>query len=182
MSQPFNLVIDRLRQNGHEPQRNCEGYWAFCPTHDPHNRGPMNLSITGDEDGQAIVECLAGCDPERILIEIGLGQSRPKSEPSGGTSNHQAESQSKADETEAWGEILDRWPKMRPEAFHGLAGEIVRLVEPQTEADSVAVLFQVLAAFGNVIGRRAHFVVCGTRHYLNLFVALVGITAGGARG
>jgi Protein of unknown function (DUF3987) len=78
--------------------------------------------------------------------------------------------------------VTDRWPKIRPEAFHGLAGDIVRLCDPETEADPVAVLLQVLTGFGNMVGRRPHFVVNATRHYLNLFVALVGLTATGRKG
>ena len=37
-------------------------------------------------------------------------------------------------------------------AFHGLAGEIVKAIEPHSEADSVALLINLLTAFGNVIG------------------------------
>jgi Protein of unknown function (DUF3987) len=83
---------------------------------------------------------------------------------------------------EAETEIVDRWPKIRPEAFHGLAGEIVRLCDPETEADPAAVLLQFLTGFGNMVGRRPHFVVNATRHYLNLFVAMVGPTATGRKG
>ena len=47
------------------------------------------------------------------------------------------------------------WPVMATEAFHGLAGEFVRLVEPHTESDPVALLLQLLTGFGNQIGRGA---------------------------
>ena len=40
------------------------------------------------------------------------------------------------------------WPKIAEEAFHGLPGEIVRAIEPHTEADPVAVLANLLAALG----------------------------------
>ena len=46
----------------------------------------------------------------------------------------------------------------------------------------MATLVQVLAAFGNMIGRTCFFSVGATRHYLNLFVALVGLTALGRKG
>jgi hypothetical protein len=39
------------------------------------------------------------------------------------------------------------------EAYHGLAGKIVRTIEPASEADPVAVLTQAMVAFGNIIGR-----------------------------
>ena len=74
------------------------------------------------------------------------------------------------------------WPELpRAEAYYGLAGEIVRLIEPQTEADSVAILVQILAMFGNAIGRTAYWTVEETRHHANLFVVLVGETAKGRK-
>lgn len=75
------------------------------------------------------------------------------------------------------------WPSpMRLEAFHGPVGELVRLVEPHTEADPVAILIQFLVAFGNAVGRGPHFQVEGDRHYTNLFANLVGETAKGRKG
>src|SRR5690606_31611641 len=76
-----------------------------------------------------------------------------------------------------------QWPDpMAEEAFHGLPGEFVRLVEPHTEADPAGLLVQFLVAMGNVIGRGPHFVAEGSRHHLNLFAALVGLTAKGRKG
>jgi hypothetical protein len=68
------------------------------------------------------------------------------------------------------------------EAFHGLAGDTVREIEPHSEAAPVALLVQLLTAFGNRIGRTAHFKAEGDTHYLNLFVVLVGRTAFGRKG
>jgi hypothetical protein len=79
-------------------------------------------------------------------------------------------------------EVVDYWPEIKPEAFHGIAGEIVELVDAHTEADPVAILIQFLVAFSNLIGRLPYFVVNGTRHYLNLFVVLVGGTSVGRKG
>jgi hypothetical protein len=42
---------------------------------------------------------------------------------------------------------------MRDEAYYGLAGEIVRIAEPDTEACPEAILVQTLIAIGNIIGR-----------------------------
>ena len=75
------------------------------------------------------------------------------------------------------------WPDPLGEgAYHGLAGEFVHLIEPHTEADPAALLFQFLAQFGNVIGRNAHFLAEADQHFLNLFVVLVGQTAKGRKG
>jgi hypothetical protein len=75
------------------------------------------------------------------------------------------------------------WPEpLECEVFHGLAGEIVRTIEPHSEADPAALLLQFLAAFGNAIGGSAHFDVEHTPHHTNLFIVLVGETAKGRKG
>jgi hypothetical protein len=77
----------------------------------------------------------------------------------------------------------DDYPKpLAPEAFYGLAGEIVRRIEPHTEADPAALLFQFLAAFGNLIGHDHYIIADGTRHYLNLYGVLVGQSSKGRKG
>jgi len=75
------------------------------------------------------------------------------------------------------------WPEpLAREAFHGLAGDIVRAVDPVTEADPAAVLMQLLVAVGNAASRRPHFQVEGSRHGLNLFAAVVGDTSKARKG
>ena len=76
-----------------------------------------------------------------------------------------------------------QWPEPpAPEAYHGLAGEIVRALGPATEADPVALLSQVLVAAGSMIGRGPCYLVEGDRHAANLYVVLVGATAKGRKG
>lgn len=67
-------------------------------------------------------------------------------------------------------------------AYHGLAGEIVRLIEPETESDPAALLVQILVAFGALVGRNVWYQVEATRHYPNLFTLLVGGTSKGRKG
>lgn len=74
------------------------------------------------------------------------------------------------------------WPQADPTMFHSLAGDIVRVLEPHTEADPVALLVQLLTAFGSAIGRRAHFTAEADQHFGNLFVVMVGISAKGRKG
>ncbi len=75
------------------------------------------------------------------------------------------------------------WPKpLAPEVFHGLAGEIVRTIEPHSEADPAAILAQTLAFFGNVIGSGPHFQVESDYHRCNLDIVLVGETGKGRKG
>jgi hypothetical protein len=72
--------------------------------------------------------------------------------------------------------------EMGKDAYHGLVGEIVRAVEPHTEADPAGLIVQLLALFGALVGRTTYFQVSGTRHYLLLFANLVGDTARGRKG
>ena len=67
-------------------------------------------------------------------------------------------------------------------ALYGLAGEAVRTLAPHTEAQPEAILLQLLAAFGNVIGPGPHCMVGPTRHALNLFVVLVGESSKARKG
>jgi hypothetical protein len=56
------------------------------------------------------------------------------------------------------------WPVIHEAAYYGLAGEIVRSIEPHSEADPVAILLQFLAAFGNAVGISPHYQVEGDKH------------------
>jgi hypothetical protein len=67
-------------------------------------------------------------------------------------------------------------------AYHGLAGEIVWAIAPHTEADPVAVLVQLLVAYGALIGGGAWFEVEADRHYPNEFAVLVGDSSRSRKG
>ncbi len=75
------------------------------------------------------------------------------------------------------------WPeKIDDVALHGIAGEIVELVAPHTEASREAVLVQLLAAFGSIVGRSAFVQTEKDRHFANLFVTITGDTSKGRKG
>ena len=75
------------------------------------------------------------------------------------------------------------WPKPPNEAaYHGLVGDFVRIIEPQSETDPVALLVQFLLAFGNAMGRNAYFMVEATHHYLNEFSVTVGESSRSRKG
>ena len=71
---------------------------------------------------------------------------------------------------------------LAPEAFHGIAGEVVQLIEPQTEADPAAILVQFLAAIGNLIGHGPHYRVEASEHHPKLNVLIVGDTSKSRKG
>lgn len=88
-----------------------------------------------------------------------------------------------AEDEEDDGPPPPHWPEpLDKAAFHGLAGEFVRIVEPQTEADPAALLVQCLVAFGSIVGRNAYVPVESDRHYANEFMCLVGESARARKG
>lgn len=83
----------------------------------------------------------------------------------------------------AAGRIISDWPDpIGSAAMHGLAGEIVAALAPHTEADPVALLIQLLVAFGSVVGREPRFRVEADRHGTNLFAVLVGESSKARKG
>src|SRR5215212_10119725 len=75
------------------------------------------------------------------------------------------------------------WPAPpAPAVYHQLLGEIVTTIAPHTEADPVAILTQLLVAFGAAVGRGAFFVVEATRHHANEFMLLVGDSSKARKG
>ena len=73
-------------------------------------------------------------------------------------------------------------PELGGEARHGLVGEVAELFEAGSEIDGAAVIFQLLAVVGAMVGRTNWFPVGVDRHYPNLFVAVVGPPGTGTKG
>jgi hypothetical protein len=75
------------------------------------------------------------------------------------------------------------WPDPLGEAaYHGLAGQFVRVVSPHSEADPAALYFQFVVKAGNLLGRRAYVQVEDDRHYPNLFTGIVGTSSKSRKG
>src|SRR5437899_5330134 len=68
------------------------------------------------------------------------------------------------------------------EAFIGLAGDVVELVEPHTEADRTGLLLSFLVAFGACVGPGPHAIADGTAHPARLNVVLVGRSSRARKG
>lgn len=75
------------------------------------------------------------------------------------------------------------WPPPPDRAvYHQLLGEIAGTIAPHTEADPIAILTQLLVAFGAAAGRGAWFTVEATRHHANEFMLLVGDSSKARKG
>jgi len=110
----------------------------------------------------------------REAVERALASARV---PGGSTAHPGTLNASAADsETPKWPDPLEG------EAFHGIAGEFVRMVEPNTEADPAAILLQFLVCFGALVGRGPHYRVEGDAHHANINALLVGPTSKARKG
>src|SRR5258707_15730784 len=70
---------------------------------------------------------------------------------------------------------------MGDEAFPGIVGEIIAILEPESEACRESLLAQFLVGFGNMLGRGPTRYQ-GSEHHLNEFVPIVGETAKASKG
>lgn len=150
-------------------QLNSRGnYDAQCSAH--NGKGKTALAYFPDSGA---VKCNAGCSYDELLEAEGLP---------GGHLPSTGKAQSQISNTEDGAADAPAWPELHPAALYGLAGAFVRLVSPHSEADPVALLVQFLCAFGNLIGRCAHFLAEADKHFTNIFVVLVGATGAGRKG
>jgi hypothetical protein len=79
-------------------------------------------------------------------------------------------------------EEFNEYPVAAADAFYGISGSITKIIEPQTEADPIAIQVQLLAAAGCAIGHGPYFAVGATPHHTNIFSCLVGRTSKGRKG
>jgi phage/plasmid primase-like uncharacterized protein len=79
-------------------------------------------------------------------------------------------------------EKVREFPTLAEEAYIGLAGEIVRLLEPHTEADPAGLLLSLHIFFGNCIGRGPYYLAESTEHGPNLYLVKVGDTSKARKG
>lgn len=75
------------------------------------------------------------------------------------------------------------WPlPLSESALYGVTGDIIRAIEPHTEADYNALLLQFLACLGSLIGKKPYYVLDGSKHYTNIYLIVVGASSTGRKG
>src|SRR5262245_49789867 len=96
-------------------------------------------------------------DPDEYTVETFTPQSNGQASgnTTGGNSGSASAGNTGAGNTggaqQAFGYTPEPWPKLAEDALHGLAGEVVVVLEPHTEADRAALLLQFLTGFGNAV-------------------------------
>jgi hypothetical protein len=128
-----------------------------------------------EEQGKAQEECTQHIQTEAQPRQPFPEQSKARSPEDGGHHSGAVEGGQTFNPT-------DPWPVLNPDAMHGLAGDVVRLIEPHTESDPVALLIQFIVCFGNAVDRIPHYLVEASRHYPNMFAVLVGQSSKSRKG
>jgi hypothetical protein len=125
--------------------------------------------IVANEEGK-LAEYIAGTYvPDVSAARASRSEKKPEPEP-------EPESVPKQSPPE------EPWPVLREEAMYGLAGDVVRAYDPHTESDPVALLIQLLAYFGNIVGRGSCLYRGKEKFYTNLFALLVGRSSKSRKG
>jgi hypothetical protein len=73
-------------------------------------------------------------------------------------------------------------PALSEDAYFGIAGQIVRKIEPESEAHPAALLVQLLVGMGNIMGRDPYFLTEADKQHINLFGVIVGESSSGGKG
>ncbi len=173
-------------------RRSGQGYEARCPFHED---ATPSLSLF-QSDGDWRFKCHGGsCGVSGSLAFLGaalglvagggdgLERAVPASQftvPIGGV-NCEAAPAAEAEGLDTEGASVP-WPTLDPAVLHGLAGDVVRAIDPATEADPAAVLLTFLSAFGAALGPSAYCQVGAERHPFRIWCVLVGHTAKGRKG
>jgi hypothetical protein len=75
------------------------------------------------------------------------------------------------------------WPDpLHADAFHGVAGQLVRAIEPHSEADPAALLAQFLVGWGSLVSRGPYYLAEADHHHANEYVCIVGTTSKARKG
>lgn len=132
---------------------------------------------------EALDKVKAASREQRIgELEVRLGTARLEGDMSGVLELEGALARTRAS-AESRVTIDVSYPQPLDEAaYYGLAGSIVKKIEPHSEADPVALLLNFLTAYGSVIGDTSYFTVGTERHPAKLFVALVGESSKSRKG
>lgn len=78
---------------------------------------------------------------------------------------------------------VDGWPEpMAESAFHGPAGDFIRIIRNSTEGDPQAILAVTLAGIGCMMGRGSYFLVEATKHHPRLNAVIVGESSRSRKG
>ncbi|MHC2067592.1 bifunctional DNA primase/polymerase [Bremerella sp. T1] len=178
---------------GDEMEARAKEYLAEC---EPaiEGEGGMNRTFKiacyliehfGCLSDETLLDCMEDwnnrCEPPWTEKELRrkLSDARKKTEYKGESKDPQDNQNIEDDKEEHEAHLEPEFPSLGNEAYQGLFGEIVKTIEPETEADPAGVMLSLLTAFSNVVGNRPRFTIGSGQQHCNLFGCIVGNTASG---
>jgi hypothetical protein len=161
---------DKGRKQGQRHTAQLRERYADVRYLDLHPERPSN------EKGLDVLDWVDVGHTVKELLEL------VESTPSTATAAN-GEEQGDSDNVPEWPDENEAsWPEMDPAAYHGVLGDLVREVSPETESDPVALLLTALTLFGSAAGGGSYIVAEGTHHPPRFYSVLVGGTATGRKG
>ena len=180
-------AVERLIANAPDECPSCL-HGSRLPTTYPGNRDPRDIgTVDPDFTRQNARNGLMGfsCGHTMPVKVPQVSQTGSRSPVADGWIGSDADRESFSDRQESM--RLGSWdsaakPSLEATALHGLAGDVVRLVDPHTEADPVAVLVSFIVAFGNAVGTDPYHMLGAEKHHTRTFALIVGTTGTGRKG
>ena len=181
----FDVVADSDAWNEFDPQLQQNA--VSDNTLNPAEKEPT--ADSGNQEPEADVRAEpapeSGDTAERSIVGANDGQDDAATPRRAATSDTQATGRITAaanGRPESFTKIAPYPKPLEPEAYYGIAGQFVRLIEPHTEADPNFLLLSFLVYTGNSFGWNAYIWAGGDRHYPNLLLVGVGPTSNGRKG
>jgi len=184
------LLLRYFAGSGIDPQTKDPNHWTRCPdaqrniyeggkiARSVYQRlvsGPVNLDVSWDQWEKTVGALLEERNQAELKAAFG---SQPAPEPVSAEALKALQAQHAAQYT--W-QTLPFPDPLREEAFHGLAGDVVHILDPVSAASKESMLVQFLVAAGNWLDRSVVLKNFGV-HYANEFVVLVGETGEARKG
>jgi DNA primase len=150
-----------------------------------------DADAAGNKYAQAVSKCAAGAGAATIAViplpgDVDDGWDAADALEEGWTPERAAELIAKAVPQENPGDANctkePPWPLLDGAAYYGLAGDVVKTIEPHSESDPIGILIGFLTTFGNIVGNNPYYQVESDRHHANLFCVYVGNSAKGRKG
>ena len=158
--------------------------WLWIDMHDPHARANLARSVerlyaAGVEDVRPITDATNGWDAASLLQHAREGGDMAGWRGYLGQLLNRAETAPRRQPV-ATGEPFP--DLLHERAYVGVLGRVVRAIEPHTEADPAAILAQLVAAVGCMVGRGAGWRVEGDYHACAVWPLIVGASSTARKG
>ncbi len=108
------MSIDKILERLPDAKRSGSGWQAKCPAHDDSN---PSLSISETSDGKVLVRCMAGCETQRVVEDLGLTMRDLFSDNGGARAPNRPQIVATYDYCDEKGEVLFQAVRLAPRAF-----------------------------------------------------------------